>query len=307
MRSIAVKAGERVSTQEDRDNLADKCRQYRACKQMKKSFRNEWLGACHGNSPEFWKNIDKICPQSISVNEPTGQEFVEYFQKLSWPQNRVYFDDSLKIVRNVSWKNVQKLQYNSHYDLENTIINDHFTIPGMESAMDYLKNNKAPGIDNIPAEFFKHYKSMLSQPITDVLNYIIDKRDLSECWAEGLRSVICKSEGKGVPENYRGITILPVLENVFEITVYKRIGFVNEAFCKVDPCNGGFLEGRTADNIFIIHGLAQRQRILNKNLVSCFVDFSKAFDMVDRNILLYRMIKCGWVWKGHRYPPELIY
>ena len=83
---------------------------------------------------------------------------------------------------------------------------------------------------------------MLSQPITDVLNYIIDKRDFPECWAEGLRSAIYKSGGKEIPENYRGITILPVLEKVFEIAVYKRIVFVNEAFCKVDPCNGGFLE-----------------------------------------------------------------
>ena len=178
---------------------------------------------------------------------------------------------------------------------KNTIINDHFTIPEIENAIDYLKNNKAPGIDNIPAEFIKHCKSMLSQPITDVLNYIIDKRDFPECWAEGLRSAIYKSGGKEIHENYRGITILPVLEKVFEIAVYKRIGFVNEAFCKVDPCNGGFLEGRrTADNLFIIHGLAQRQMILNKSLILCFVDFSKAFDMVDRNILFYKMIKCGW-------------
>ena len=136
---------------------------------------------------------------------------------------------------------------------------------------------------------------MLSQPITDVLIYIIDSRDFPECWAEGIRSAIYKSGGKGIPENYRGITILPVLEFFFEIAVYKRIGFVNEPFCKIDPYNGGFLEGRrTADNWFIIHGHAQRQMILNKNLILCFVDFSKAFDMVDRNILFYKMIKCGW-------------
>ena len=136
---------------------------------------------------------------------------------------------------------------------------------------------------------------MLSQPITDVLNYIIDSRDFPECWAEGLRSVIYKSGGKGIPENYRGITILPVPEKVFEIAVYQRLGFVNEAFCKVDPHNGGFLEGRrTADNLFIIRGFAQRQMILNKKLILCFVDFSKAFDMVDRNILFYKMVKCGW-------------
>ena len=113
MRSIAVKAGERVSTQEDRDNLADKCRQYKACKQMKKRrFRNERLGAiedaCHGNSPEFWKIIDKICPQSAPANEPTEQEFVEYFQKLSLPQSRILMT-LWKIMRSVSCKECPKI------------------------------------------------------------------------------------------------------------------------------------------------------------------------------------------------------
>ena len=62
--------------------------------------------------------------------------------------------------------------------------------------------------------------------------------------------------------------------------------------------NDGFLPGRrTADNIFIISGLAQRQLLLGKCLILCFVDFSKAFDMVNRNILFYKIIKLGWYGK----------
>ena len=80
--------------------------------------------------------------------------------------------------------------------------------------------------------------------------------------------------------------------------MYKRISFANEAFCKIDQNNGGFLEGRrTADNLFVINGLAQRQMILNRNLILCFVDFSKAFDMVNRSILFYKIMKCGWYGK----------
>ena len=141
-----------MSTQEDRDNLADKCRQYRACKQMKKRrFRNERLGAIverlPRNSPEFWKIIDKICPQSVPANGPTGQEFVEYFQKLSLPQSRDYFDYSLENYAKCFLQRMsENYKYNSHCHLENTIINDHFTIPEIENAIDYLKKITKPPV-----------------------------------------------------------------------------------------------------------------------------------------------------------------
>ena len=67
MRSIAVKAGERVSTQEDMDNLADKCRQYRACKQMKKEgFEMNDLEQLRTHATEIHQNSG-----TLSINFPT--------------------------------------------------------------------------------------------------------------------------------------------------------------------------------------------------------------------------------------------
>ena len=56
-------------------------------------------------------------------------------------------------------------------------------------------------------------------------------RDFPQCWAEGIRSTIYKGGNSNLPETYRGITILPILEKVFEIAIYRRLSFVNEAFC----------------------------------------------------------------------------
>ena len=82
---------------------------------------------------------------------------------------------------------------------------------------------------------------------------------------------------------------------MFEIAVYRRLSFVNEAFCKVDEHNGVFLNGRRAsDNLFIIAGLAQRQLLLVKKFHLCFIDFSKAFDLINRNILFYKIMRSGW-------------
>ena len=231
IRSSAVKAGERVHSQADMDNLSEKCRQYRAYKQMKKrTFRNETINAiedaCIRNSLNFWNIIDRVCPQPVSLNGPRGQEFIDYLKELSVPQHRDYFDNSLENEAK-SFLNrhgpVIDNTYNRASYLENKIINDYFTVTEIENAIDCLKCDKAPGVDYIPAEFIKHCKSILSDTITEVFDYKVEKRDFPECCAEGLRSAIYKSGRYEVPENYRGITILPVLEKVFEIAVYKWI------------------------------------------------------------------------------------
>ena len=139
--------------------------------------------------------------------------------------------------------------------LENSIINDNITVTKVEGEIDYLKLNKSPGIDSIPAEFAKSCKSTLSSDITLVLNYIIGLRDFPKIWTEGLRSSVFKSGSRLDTGNYRGITILPIIEKIFEIKVYRRLSFANDAFDKKGKYDGGFLAGcRTADNIFYSAG-----------------------------------------------------
>ena len=49
----------------------------------------------------------------------------------------------------------------------------------------------------------------------------------------------------------------------------------------------------TVDNIFVLNGLITHCINENKYLYCCFVDFTKAFDYIDRDILWYKLIKIG--------------
>ena len=183
--------------------------------------------------------------------------------------------------------------------LSSTIVdgawNNNFTCNEIECAFDALKLNKSPGIDSIPAKFIKTCKNSLAETITIALNYIIQHREFPEIWASGIRSTVFKNGQRCQVNTFRGITILPIMEKIFEATVFRRLSFLNEAFEEIDKYNGGFLhDSRTSYNLFVLNGLIEKQLLLGKSLHVCFVDFSKAFDVINRNILFYKLMNRGW-------------
>ena len=94
-------------------------------------------------------------------------------------------------------------------------------------AIDYLKNDESPGIDGISVEFIKSCKSLLSPDITNILNYIIRARHFRTAWTEGLRSTVFKAVSRLDTDKYRGIIVLPIMENIFEIIVYHRLSLTS--------------------------------------------------------------------------------
>ena len=64
---------------------------------------------------------------------------------------------------------------------------------------------------------------------------------------------------------------------------------------KLTNFDNGFLNGsRTSDNLFILNGLVERQLSMGRAWYICFVDFSKAFDKIDRSILFLQNNKNDW-------------
>ena len=49
----------------------------------------------------------------------------------------------------------------------------------------------------------------------------------------------------------------------------------------------------TVDNIYILNGLITHVLNQNKKLYCAFIDFTIAFDFVNRDILWYKLIKIG--------------
>ena len=100
-RSLAVKAGERVTNREQKHRQQDACRRYRACKQKKQRiYTNKCIGdiksAFNTNKSNMWRVIQRISNENRVIAEPGDNEFYEYFKGLSSEQDVAYFDDELE-------------------------------------------------------------------------------------------------------------------------------------------------------------------------------------------------------------------
>ena len=126
--------------------------------------------------------------------------------------------------------------------------------------IDKLKRNKAQGPDRIPAEFVKHCKTIFVDDLCKLYNYILGKREFPDAWSEWLRTVVYKAGYRLDPNDYRGVTVLPIFAKIFEIAFHDRLQMVCEAFGLQGEYNGGCVEGNmTADNMLILNSLMQRQ------------------------------------------------
>ena len=300
MRTKAVKAGERAITCDEQNYLINCCREYRACKQRK---RRRYVANCldqleyvyKTNQSNLWKTVCSFYPSNTcNDNMPKNEEFYLHFKQNSMPRYNVQFDYEYEKTAIEFLKQEAILTLNPSQPVELDIMNRNFTYEEIETCIKSLKLNKSPGFDLIPAEFIKAHSAKMAQDLTILFNYIIEERVFPEFWCEGIRNPIFKKGNKSDPQNYRGITLLPVMEKIFELAVTRRIEFIDDAFLSSDRYNSGFKKGcRTTDNIFTIVGLIERQLVLGRGLIICFIDFSQAFDLVNRHILFYKIKKTG--------------
>lgn len=96
------------------------------------------------------------------------------------------------------------------------------------------------------------------------------------------------------PANYRGITLLSTLGKLFTRILNNRLNEWAERYRIYIEAQAGLRKNMgTVDNIFILNSLITHLLNQNKQLYCVFVDFTKAFHFVVRDILWYKLLNFG--------------
>ena len=168
----------------------------------------------------------------------------------------------------------------------------------VRSAIENMKNGKAPGIDSLQAELFKADINTASRLLTDLFSKIWEQEVIPNDWTKGLIFTLPKKGDLGNCDNWRGITLLSVPSKIFCRILLKRIENAIDSTLREEQA--GFRRGRGCmDQIFALRNILEQSLEWNTSLCINFIDFQKAFDSVHRESL--------WkILQAYGLPPKII-
>jgi hypothetical protein len=92
------------------------------------------------------------------------------------------------------------------------------------------------------------------------------------------------------PANYRPISVLPVLAKVFEFIIYKQMLLFFDKHSLIGTYQSGFRSKyNTTSALLFFNDFILKNFNINHNVLVLFLDLTKAFDLVDYDILITKL------------------
>ena len=174
---------------------------------------------------------------------------------------------------------------------ENEYLNSVITCEEVHDFISKLKNGKSVGIDCIPNEVLN--RQSLLNALTILFNKYFYTSKIPSVWLKAVIVPIPKSSSKDpcVPLNYRAISLLSCAYKTYSGILNNRlVTFFEDQQWFVDEQNG-FRKGRSCqDHIFCLTSVIRNRFNQKLPTFSAFIDFQKAFDWIDRNLLFYKLL-----------------
>lgn len=224
---------------------------------------------------DFWKFIDS--GKKGSNCEVPMEDLVNHFANMDTGSTKPPIDTALFYTDN-----------NDH-------INREFTLKEIMRSIDNLPNGKAAGSDAITNECLKNCPKQVISVIVQIFNTILNTGIFPEEWAMAILTPIYKKKGpKDDPGNYRGISLLNCTAKLFTGCLNDRLTDYLESTGSIGAEQAGFRHGHsTTDHVFVLQTLVDLYLAKGKRLYCAFVDYTKAFDLIDRTSLWRKVLAMG--------------
>jgi hypothetical protein len=219
--------------------------------------------------PSFWK---KYRPRALVVDKISAITLLEGFHELvgqSSPPIQLRIDHSAQVIEPPP----------SH------ILNTDITLTELLQVLKKLQRNKAAGLDGMKAEFILDAGELLHISLLTTFNCFLEEGFL-EALSTGMVHAFFTGGDASKFDNYKGITIGPILAKLFVMILEKRLSeWVEQHGLRAKGQVRCRKDYRTTDQLFILRTLIEQSKAKKKPLYCCFVDFKKAFDTVSREVL----------------------
>ena len=182
----------------------------------------------------------------------------------------------------------------SNPPLIDTGLENEITLQEVKKAMSKAKHGKAVGCDDIPTEVLDNDSAV--QFLFSLFHTCFESGIIPSLWLKGIIHPIPKDNTLDPrnPLNYRGITLACSTYKLYCSILNTRLvtwSEMNNLIC--DEQNGFRPERSCLDHLSTLTNIINTRKCMKKSTFALFVDFSKAFDRIDRQFLWDKLDKIG--------------
>ena len=153
-----------------------------------------------------------------------------------------------------------------------------------------IPSSKATGVDGVSARILKIAAPALAPSLAKLINICIASGTFPTAWKQAKVTPIHKQKSKTDKNNYRPISVLPVLSKIFERHLHNSLSTFLKDNNLLYSLQSAFRKHHSTETALI--DIVDRMLLnLDDNRVNglVFADFQKAFDLVNHEVLIEKL------------------
>ena len=178
-------------------------------------------------------------------------------------------------------------------DSQNLNLIKKVQISEIRHAVFSMENDKSPGVDGLPIEFYKKFFEKIKHDLQTTYNKtLFQKQQPPKTWNQAIITLIPKKGDTRLLKYWRPISLLRTDYKILTKILANRLKQVlPEIISEEQNCS---IPNRTIfNNLFLIRDIITYTKEKNNHFYLLQVDQEKAFDKIDRNFLFKTMEKMG--------------
>lgn len=239
-----------------------------------------------------WKHINEILGKPIKRNNISLIEngnWISNIDKIVNIFNRQFLPKDNAAINLNNLNSFSTIRSNV-----NSIFIEPATTDEIKEIIDNLNTNKAKGHDEISPKSIKALGDIIAEPLARLLNNIITTAKYPNSLKKALVSAVHKTGDSCDKKNYRPISILPIINKIFEKILLHRLETFTHKAGYHDVYQYGFRKGCSTETALIDFFHAIHETLDKGDCIAIiFLDIAKAFDTVPHEALLSKLETYG--------------
>lgn len=237
------------------------------------------------NSKDTWKTLRSM---DIVKNKNLGKEIPNSLSDVNVINS--YFINST----NIDEENVLDDKYNYQPNIEPLFTFTTTDSVNIQKFLYRIKTNST-GLDGISIKMLIIVSSYLIDHITYLINTAISTSIFPSAWKYSLILPLAKIPNPTEISHLRPISILPAMSKLLEMTMHQQISEYVSNQNIIPPIQSGFRSSHSTATA-LIHIADDILHNTDEDKLTCLVllDFSKAFDTLDHNLLCKKLLFFGF-------------